>query len=78
MHLAYVESALHKILGQPPDQRTLTIGGRINLQLVSGFTGVDSTQQEIMVFVCARVIEFKRVKLETSCTLILPSNVSFI
>ena len=40
MHLAYVESALHKILGQPPDQRTLTIGGRINLQLVSGFTGV--------------------------------------
>ena len=43
MHLAYVESALHKILGQPPDQRTLTIGGRITGWLVSGLTGLYST-----------------------------------
>ena len=46
------------------DKRTLTIG-RIIIQLVSSFTGLDSTKLEnMLLIVCSKAAESKTVELE--------------
>ena len=41
--------------------------GRISVQLATNLTGLYSTKQEdLMLFVCSKVIEFKQAKLEAS------------
>ena len=53
-------------------------GESIPLQLVSIFTGLDSTKQENMLFVYSKEIESKPGKLGTSCTGILSLTVSVL
>ena len=50
-------------------QRTLTIGGRISVLVVSSLTGLDLTKHEnMLLFVCTETTEPKPVKLKTSPT----------
>ena len=54
-------------------QRTLTVGERITVQLLSKLTRLDVTiKEKMLLFVCIETTESKPVKQETSCTLILP------
>ena len=40
-----------------PLQRTLAIGGRINVRLVSNLTALDLTKGENVLFVCSEAVE---------------------
>ena len=53
-------------------------GGGITAQLVSScFTGMNVTKQDnMLLFLCSKVIESKPVKLESNSTVILPPAVS--
>ena len=54
-------------------------GGRITGRLVSGLTRLYLTKHENMLFfVSSEAVESNLVKLETSCTVILPSTVSVL
>ena len=53
-------------------QRTLTVGGRITVHLVSSLTRLDLTEDEKMFFVCPEAAESKLLKLETIHTVKLP------
>ena len=58
-------------------QRSLTVGGRITVQLVSGLTRLELTKKEnLLIFVCSEAVESILEKLETSCTVILRPTVS--
>ena len=57
-------------------QRTLTIGGRITVQLVSSLTRLDLTKKEnMLLFVLSEAVQSELDKLETSHTVILLSKV---
>ena len=54
------------------DQRTLTKGRSISVQLIFSLTGLDSPKQEnMLLIVSSKATESKPVKLETSCTVII-------
>ena len=60
-------------------QRTLTVGGSITVCLVSSLTRLDLTKYEnMLLFVYSEAVESNLVKLETSCTVILPPTVSVV
>ena len=60
-------------------QRILTIGERITVRLVYLQFRLDLTKGESMLFfVCGEVVHSQLVKLETSCTVILPPTVSVL
>ena len=55
------------------NQRTLTVGGSITVQLVSSLTSVKLTNEgNIILFVCSEAVKCNLVKLETSHTVMLP------
>ena len=57
-------------------QRTLTIGGRITVWLVSSLTRLDLTKKEnMLLFVLSEAVQSELDKLETSHTVILLSKV---
>ena len=52
--------------------KTLTVGGRITVQLVSSSKRLELTKKEnVLLFVCSATVESKLVKLDTSSTVIL-------
>ena len=60
-------------------QRTLTVGGRITVQMPSRLTRLALTKKEnMMLFVSSEAVESKLIKLETSCIVILPPMVSVL
>ena len=61
-------------------QRTLAVGGRITVQLVSSLTRLDLTRKKIcyFVFVPSEAVESKLVNLETSHTVILRPTLSVL
>ena len=74
---------LHFANGMPSllrqKQRTLTLGGSVTVRLVSSFTSLDSarslcTKNNIFPF----LVKSSLVKLEISCTVILPPMVSIL
>ena len=60
-------------------QRKLTfVEGSLYLQWVSSLTRLDLTYVEnVLLFVCSEVVEYKLLKLETSHTVILPQRSVF-
>ena len=53
--------------------------GRIFVWLVSSFTRLEVTNEgKTLLFVCGEAVESKLVKLETSCTVIVPPMVSVL
>ena len=61
------------------EQRTLTVGGRITVRLVSSFTSsdlADSPYTKSNIF--SLLVKSSLVKLETSCKVILPPTVSVL
>ena len=54
-----------------PNQRTLTIGGRITVPLVSSLTGL-TRQENMLLFVCTETTESKRVQQLTSYNDLFP------
>ena len=60
-------------------QRTLAVGGRITVWLVSSLSRLDLTKKEkMLLLVFSEANESKLVRLETSCTVILPPTVSVL
>ena len=60
-------------------QRTLAVGGRMTLWLVSSLSRLDLTKKEkMLLLVFSEANESKLVRLETSCTVILPPTVSVL
>ena len=61
-------------------QRTLTVQGRITVQLVSSLTRLDVMNEEIMLLlnVCSEAAKSKLVKLKTSCTVIYSYTISVL
>ena len=60
-------------------QRTLTIGGRITVWLVSSLTRLELTnERNIILFVFSEAVKCNLVKLETSRTVILPPMASVL
>ena len=56
-------------------QRTLTVGGRITVRLVSSLTRLELTNEgNIILFVFSESVLCNLVKLETSCTLCSPNG----
>ena len=59
--------------------RTITIGGRITVQLVSSLTRFDLTKGEnMLLFVCSEAVVYKLVKLKTKHTVIPDPIVSVL
>ena len=58
----------------------ITVGGRITVQLLSSLTRLDQKQRKKIccLFVCSEAAPYKIVKLQTSCTVILPLSASII
>ena len=60
-------------------QRTFTVGGRITEQLVSSLTRLELTnERNLILFVFSEAVYCNLVKLETSCTVVLPPTVSVL
>ena len=61
-------------------QRTFTVGGMITVRLVSRLTRFDLTKYKICgyLYVDNKAVESILLKLETSCTVILPSMASVL
>ena len=61
----------------PSEQRTLTVGGKITVRLVSSLTRLELTNEgNVILFVFSEAVKYNLVKLETSCTVMLPPMVS--
>ena len=61
------------------DQRTLTVGGRITVRLVSSLTRLELTNEgNKILFVVSEAVYCNLVKLETSWTVMLPPMVSVL
>ena len=62
-----------------PTQRTLTIGGRIPVRVVSSLTRLELTNEgNIILFVFSEAIKCNLVKLKTSRTVIFPPMVGVL
>ena len=61
-------------------QRTLTVQGRITVQLVSSLTRLDVMNEEIMLLlnVGSEAAKSKLVKLKTNCTVIYSYTISVL
>ena len=60
------------------DQRTHTVGGSITVQLVSSFTSLESAATQRTKNIFSLLVKSNLVKLETSCTVIIPPTVSVL
>ena len=61
------------------DQRTLTVGGSITVRLVASFTRLHETASlNTNKIIFHSLVSFSLVKLETSCTVMLPPTVSVL
>ena len=57
----------------------LNVGGRITVDLISSLTRLDlTTEENMLLFVCSEAVESNLVKLEASCTMILPPIMSVL